>query len=217
MALIGATGATGATGGAGATGATGINGNTVLNGTVDPTTQGAIGDFYIKTTTTRLFGPKTETGWGTGVSLIGATGPSGPAGATGATGPTGASGIGGVLIQACATAAGVSNNAITVTDTALRTFICDYNGANAGAGEATVTLTIPSAASYTAGTILTFQTTATTTGGGSTPDSLVLISTGSTYNATGRNDVSTAGTGVDLGAVGFLRIIASGTAWYRLD
>ena len=52
-------------------------GRTILSGTVDPTTEGVDGDFYINTATTTLFGPKNVT-WPTGVSLVG------PAGADGA-------------------------------------------------------------------------------------------------------------------------------------
>lgn len=64
---------------------------TVLNGTANPSLSiGNTNDFYINTTTNRLFGPKTSTSWGAGVSLIG---PQGPQGATGATGPQGLQGI----------------------------------------------------------------------------------------------------------------------------
>jgi hypothetical protein len=61
----------------GADGAPGADGRTILSGTVDPTTEGEDGDFYINTATTTLFGPKNVT-WPTGVSLVG------PAGADGA-------------------------------------------------------------------------------------------------------------------------------------
>jgi hypothetical protein len=86
---VGATGPAGATGAAGAAGA---DGRTVLNGSVDPTTEGVNGDFYINTTSWQIFGPKTGGVWGTGTDLIGATG------ATGATGSTGAAGADGKTI-----------------------------------------------------------------------------------------------------------------------
>ena len=101
----GVTGATGLTGPAGATGATGASGpqgiqgiqgtagtngangtngqdgKTILNGTQDPITgTGNNGDFYINTTTNKLFGPKTSGAWGSGVSLVG---PQGTAGTNG--------------------------------------------------------------------------------------------------------------------------------------
>ena len=64
-------------------GATGPSGRTILYGTVNPTTEGSNGDFYINVSTSRLFGPKLSGTWPSGISLIG------PQGATGATGNTG--------------------------------------------------------------------------------------------------------------------------------
>jgi hypothetical protein len=56
----------------------GQDGNTIYNGSINPDPLlGTNGDFYINTTTYTLFGPKTETGWGTGVSLIGPAGTGG--------------------------------------------------------------------------------------------------------------------------------------------
>ena len=82
--LIGPAGADGATGPAGADGADGL---TVLNGTVDPTTEGVDGDFYINTSAHTIFGPKTAGAWGSGTSLVGPTGATGADGADGAPGP----------------------------------------------------------------------------------------------------------------------------------
>ncbi len=98
---IGATGATGATGAIGATGATGVTGTTgstgftgptgligangtpgsqIYNGMDPPGSTGNNGDYYIDTNTNTeiLYGPKTNEGWGSGVSLIGPTGSTGP-------------------------------------------------------------------------------------------------------------------------------------------
>ena len=84
-------GAQGIQGVAGATGANGLDGKTVLNGTTTPATSlGTLGDFYFNTTTNEMFGPKTAGGWGSGVSLIGATGAQGPQGIQGVAGATGA-------------------------------------------------------------------------------------------------------------------------------
>lgn len=100
--IQGATGPQGATGNTGATGATGADGNTVLNDTTAPTTQGKVGDFLINTATWNIYGPK-STSWPAGVSLVGptgpqgATGPQGSAGAAGATGPTGPQGSAGAV------------------------------------------------------------------------------------------------------------------------
>lgn len=97
---IGNTGPQGPQGIQGPAGADGIDGldgadgRTILSGTVDPTTEGVDGDFYLNTATSTLFGPKNVT-WPTGVSLIG------PAGADGADGvgiPTIASGDSGKVL-----------------------------------------------------------------------------------------------------------------------
>lgn len=48
----------------------GVRGTQVLSGNTDPSpTIGLIGDQYINTSTGTLFGPKTTSGWGTGVLL----------------------------------------------------------------------------------------------------------------------------------------------------
>lgn len=85
-------GPTGATGATGAAGADGADGNTILYGTAAPTTEGVDGDFYIRTTTNFIYGPKAAGVWPAGVSLVG---PTGATGATGATGPAGADGADG--------------------------------------------------------------------------------------------------------------------------
>ena len=65
----------------------------MLNGTSNPaTSQGVIGDFYINTATSTLFGPKASGGWPTGVSLVGPTGVTGIQGIQGIQGATGAAG-----------------------------------------------------------------------------------------------------------------------------
>lgn len=71
----------------GAQGVAGVNGTKILSGATVPAADlGAIGDYYLRTSSSVLYGPKTNEGWGTGVSLKGA------AGATGATGTKGADG-----------------------------------------------------------------------------------------------------------------------------
>lgn len=55
----------------GAQGEKGKGGATILSGITAPTTsQGKVGDWYIDTQNKHLYGPKTESGWGTGISLI---------------------------------------------------------------------------------------------------------------------------------------------------
>lgn len=53
---------------------------------------GSDGDFYINTTASTIYGPKTAGSWGSPTSLIGPTGPTGPTGPAGSTGPAGAAG-----------------------------------------------------------------------------------------------------------------------------
>lgn len=91
-------GADGAPGAPGAPGTDGTDGKTILNGAVDPTTEGVDGDFYINTVSDTIFGPKASGVWPAGVSLIGPTGPTGP------TGPAGADGTDGVGVPAGGTA-----------------------------------------------------------------------------------------------------------------
>jgi microcystin-dependent protein len=98
----GETGPTGLQGPTGDTGPAGANGNTVLNGNGAPDNgRGANGDFYIDTSANAIYGPKTESGWGTPTGLVGPkgdpgaqgpTGPQGPKGDPGATGATGDTG-----------------------------------------------------------------------------------------------------------------------------
>lgn len=67
-----ATGPTGADGPTWATGADWTDGRTILSWASDPTTEWEDGDFYINTTSSTLFGPKSWT-WGTWTSLVWAT------------------------------------------------------------------------------------------------------------------------------------------------
>lgn len=66
-------------------GTVGSDGKTILNGAVDPTTEGTDGDFYINTSTTTIFGPKAGGVWPAGISLIGADGLDGVDGVDGRT------------------------------------------------------------------------------------------------------------------------------------
>ena len=66
----------------GPSGTPGTNGNTILSGTVDPTTQGNDGDFYLNTATSTFFGPKAGGVWPAGINL---QGPSGTPGTNGNT------------------------------------------------------------------------------------------------------------------------------------
>ena len=126
----------GAPGAPGAPGADGANGKTVLSGTTAPddTNDGVNGDFYIDTSTNKIYGPKAGGSWPAGVSLKGeqgvpgadgapgapgAQGPAGPAGPQGPIGPQGPAGADGktVLNGAIAPAAGVGTNGDFYIDT----------------------------------------------------------------------------------------------------
>lgn len=52
--------------------------NSLLTGTVDPTTEGVDGDVYINTSTNMIFGPKAAGSWPSGTSLVGPAGVSAP-------------------------------------------------------------------------------------------------------------------------------------------
>jgi hypothetical protein len=65
-------GPAGTKGDKGDTGATGANGKTILSGIYSPSNlnTGIDGDFYIKTSTWEIFGPKSSGVWPDGVSMI---------------------------------------------------------------------------------------------------------------------------------------------------
>lgn len=69
-------------------GTPGADGKTVLYGTAAPTTEGVNGDFYIRTTTNFIYGPKAGGVWPTGVSIVGAPGAAGNTVLYGTAAPT---------------------------------------------------------------------------------------------------------------------------------
>ncbi|MFJ1322064.1 leucine-rich repeat protein [Capnocytophaga canis] len=70
--LQGEKGDKGDTGATGSTGANGTDGNKFLSGITAPTADlGKVGDWYIDTQNRKLYGAKTEQGWGSGISLSG--------------------------------------------------------------------------------------------------------------------------------------------------
>jgi hypothetical protein len=78
----------------GAVGPQGPAGNLILSGNFPPNSGiGNNGDYFIRTDTNTLVGPKTGGTWPTtGINLVGPAGANGAAGATGATGPAGPAG-----------------------------------------------------------------------------------------------------------------------------
>lgn len=92
----GADGTNGTDGIDGTNGTNGLDGKTVLNGTERPDeTIGTLGDFYLDTASSTLYGPLTERGWGEGTSLVGPAGVDGTDGADGADGTDGVDGTDG--------------------------------------------------------------------------------------------------------------------------
>ena len=56
----------------GTSGPQGARGNSILNGVVAPdNTIGMVGDFYLNTENMNMYGPKTDSGWGEPVDLVG--------------------------------------------------------------------------------------------------------------------------------------------------
>lgn len=70
----------------------GKDGSQFHSGTSTPTTIGVISDFYFNTNTGQLYGPKTSSGWGAGVSLKGEKGDKGDRGPVGPKGDDGVDG-----------------------------------------------------------------------------------------------------------------------------
>jgi hypothetical protein len=129
------------------------SGNVLLNGTSLPSDAfGNDGDFYLRTTTSCIYGPKAGGAWPAScTSLIGPQGPAGATGNTGATGPAGSNGTNGssVLNGTGAPASGTGANG----DFYLRTdTTCLYGPKSGGAWAGCTTLVGPQGATGTAGT-----------------------------------------------------------------
>ena len=89
-------GSSGLQGTAGAQGAPGPAGSQIFEGDVVPASAlGNVGDYYINEQTDFLYGPKTLSGWGNGVSLQGTAGAAGIPGAPGTPGAPGSAGAAG--------------------------------------------------------------------------------------------------------------------------
>jgi hypothetical protein len=71
----------------GDTGPAGAAGSKIYSGTGAPDpTLANVGDYYLDKAASMLYGPKTATGWGTPLSILGLQGPQGPAGPQGPPG-----------------------------------------------------------------------------------------------------------------------------------
>lgn len=77
----------------GIVGEKGADGSAIFSGTAVPAVSiGKLGDYYLRTSTGVLYGPKVAAGWGTGVNLRGSNGASGSKILSGTTIPTTAQG-----------------------------------------------------------------------------------------------------------------------------
>jgi|GEM_PF-608846 len=99
---VGPAGQNGINGTSGKKGADGVNGidgkdgTTILSGKGQPNSSvGKIGDFYLDLSASRLYGPKTTSGWGSGFNLKGVDGVDGKDGANGKDGVDGRDGTNG--------------------------------------------------------------------------------------------------------------------------
>lgn len=89
----GQAGTPGQPGQAGQPGRPGADGKTILNGSGAPAAGvGTVGDFYIDTAANAIYGPKSNSGWGSPTSLVGPKGDQGSPGVSGFTTVTQTSG-----------------------------------------------------------------------------------------------------------------------------
>ena len=99
-------------GATGSTGPAGADGKSLRSGSGVPSSGlGVDGDFYIDTSTNRLYGPKTSGSWGGGTSIVGPTGATGPQGSA-ATVAVGTVTTGAAGSSASVTNAGTSGAAV---------------------------------------------------------------------------------------------------------
>ncbi len=157
----------------GVAGTNGTDGKTILNGTVNPTTQGVNGDFYINTSTNTIFGPKAAGVWGSGTSLVGPQGAAGANGANGTNGTNGYTVLNGTLNP---TTQGVNGDFYinTVTNTMF--------GPKTGGAWGSGTSLVGPAGTYTAGTGIQISAGTITN---TSPDQTVVISSGTGMSVTG--------------------------------
>lgn len=91
----------------------GADGNTLLAGPGAPSAAtGRVGDFYLDTSRSLLFGPKVGTTWPAGQSLTGERGPTGPAGTAGSPGADGERGPEGIAGKSLLSGTGAPSNAL---------------------------------------------------------------------------------------------------------
>ena len=154
-----------------------------------------------------------------GTSLPAQTGNAGKVLTTDGTNPSWTNApILGTLQVSPVTSGGTTN--VTVSNLNVRNIMLDYQGGNGNASGTIINIIVPSAASYPAGTILTFSSTNTITTSPLTVGNYTFTSPNSTITAHVANNVSTANavTLTNNGASGVLNVITDGVSkWYRIN
>ena len=154
-----------------------------------------------------------------GTSLPAQTGNAGKVLTTDGTNPSWTNApILGTLQVSPVTSGGTTN--VTVSNLNVRNIMLDYQGGNGNASGTIINIIVPSAASYPAGTILTFSSTNTITTSPLTVGNYTFTSPNSTITAHVANNVSTANavTLTNIGASGVLNVITDGVSkWYRIN
>ena len=154
-----------------------------------------------------------------GTSLPAQTGNAGKVLTTDGTNPSWTNApILGTLQVSPVTSGGTTN--VTVSNLNVRNIMLDYQGGNGNASGTIINIIVPSAASYPAGTILTFSSTNTITTSPLTLGNYTSTSPTSTITAHVANNVSTANavTLTNNGASGVLNVITDGVSkWYRIN
>ena len=213
---IGPQGPQGPAGANGLDGATGPAGTNGTNGVGVPV-GGTTGQVLAK-----VDGTDYNTQWVTpsgGTSLPAQTGNAGKVLTTDGTNPSWTNApILGTLQVSPVTSGGTTN--VTVSNLNVRNIMLDYQGGNGNASGTIINIIVPSAASYPAGTILTFSSTNTITTSPLTVGNYTFTSPNSTITAHVANNVSTANavTLTNNGASGVLNVITDGVSkWYRIN
>ena len=211
---IGLTGATGPQGPIGLIGPQGPTGTPGVNGQGVPT-GGTTGQVLAKVNATDY-----NTQWVTpsgGTSLPAQTGNAGKVLTTDGTNPswTNAPILG--TLQVSPVTSAMSNN-IVVTDLNVRIIMIDFQNGSVAAAGTELNLTLPSAASYPSGTIISFIITNTNTAPNATQTTR-FTSSGSTITANSLNNVSASSAQIPLNGVNSRFVFVSDgiSRWFRVN
>ncbi len=120
-------------------------------------------------------------------------------------------------LQVSPVTSGVSNN-IVVTDLNVRIIMIDFQNGNVSAAGTELNLTLPSAASYPTGTIISFIVT-NTNGAPNATQTTRFTSSGSTITASNLNNVSASSAQIPLNGVNSRFVFVSDgiSRWFRVN